>query len=106
MATTIETKDKHDKTVNVTVKTPAGHAHAFSFKDDVRVSKVIREATDYFVEVGQLEVGEYGVAVIRDGQSIELAPGARLDDYDIADGETLALYPLKPQVDGAVARAL
>ena len=100
MTTTAERNAKKDRTVDVTVKTPAGHAHPFSFKDDSRVSKVIHEATKYFVDTGQLDDGDYGVALIREGRTIELAPGARLDDYDLVDGETLALYPLKPQVDG------
>lgn len=99
MTTTADSKKK-DKTVDVTVKTPAGHAHPFSFKDDSRVSKVIHEATKYFVGTGQLDDGDCGVAVIRKDRTIELAPAARLDDYDIVDGETLTLYPLKPQVDG------
>lgn len=100
MTTTAERNTKRDKTVDVTVKTPAGHAHPFSFKDDSRVSKVIQEATMFFVGAGQLDEGDYGAALLRDGRTTELAPAARLDDYDIADGETLALYPLKPQVDG------
>ncbi len=100
MTTTAASTDKMGKTVDVTVKTPAGHAHPFSFKDDTRVSKVIHEATKYFVGAGRLDDGEYGLALIRDGRTTELAPAARLDDYDVVDGETLALYPLKPQVDG------
>jgi len=98
--TTTESTVKKDKTVDVTIKTPAGHAHGFSFKDDVRVSKVIREALQHFVKAGQLDEGDYGVAVIRHGRAIELALGARLEDYGVIDGETLVLYPLKPQVDG------
>jgi hypothetical protein len=98
-------KDKHDKTLEVVVRTPAGHPHAFSFKRNTRVDKAAREAERYFVAEGQLEAGDYGLALIRDGQSIELADGARLDDYDIIDGDVLALYPKKPQVDGQLAMA-
>lgn len=74
MTTTAASTDKMGKTVDVTVKTPAGHAHPFSFKDDTRVSKVIHEATKYFVGAGRLDDGEYGLALIRDGRTTELAP--------------------------------
>lgn len=100
MTTTAVSNAKKDKTVEVTIKTPAGHAHPFSFKDDSRVSKVIQEATKYFVKAGQLDEGDYGLALIRDRRTTELGPAARLNDYDVVDGDTLALYPLKPQVDG------
>lgn len=94
-----------DKTLDLTVKTPAGHPRQFSFKDDTRVSKVIREAVDQFVAAGELEGGDYGLALVRNGRVDELDAAARLDDYDIVDGDTLALYPKKPQVDGAFAVA-
>jgi hypothetical protein len=100
----MDTKRK-DKTLDLTIRTPAGHPHRFSFKDNTRVSKVIREVVDHFVEAGQLEDGEYGLALIRDGRSEELASAARLDDYDIVDGDTLALYSRRPQVDGQLAIA-
>jgi hypothetical protein len=94
-----------DKTVTVTVKTPAGHAHEFAFKNTARVAKVIREVTDFFVEQHQLVDGDYGLTVIRDGRAEELAPGARLDDYEITDCDTLALIVKGPQVDGDFALA-
>ena len=89
-----------DKTLEVTVRTPAGHPYEFSFKDNTRVSKAARVATDHFVHEGLLEPGDYGLALIREGRVEELADGARLDDFDIVDGDTFALYPKKPQVDG------
>ncbi|MDX6297731.1 MAG: hypothetical protein QOI51_1588 [Nocardioidaceae bacterium] len=89
-----------DNTLELTVRTPAGHPFEFCFKDDTRVSKAAREATDHFVHVGLLEAGAYGLALIRGGRIDELADGARLDDFNIVDGDILALYPKKPQVDG------
>jgi hypothetical protein len=101
----IDDKDKYDKTLEVTVRTPAGHPQEFSFKHNSRVEKAAREAERYFVAHGQIEAGDYGLALIRDGRIVELADGARLDDYDIVDGDVLALFPKKPQVDGQFAAA-
>jgi hypothetical protein len=98
------TKSK-GKTVEVTVRTPAGHLHEFTFNDDERVSKATREAVEYFVRTGELADGDYGLALIRDGRTLELAPGARLDDYDVVDRDTLTLYNKRPQVDGQCACA-
>lgn len=100
----MDTKHK-DKTLDITIKTPAGHPNQFSFKGSTRVSKVIREAVGHFVDAGKLEEGDYGLALVHDGRVEELTPGAQLDDYDIVDCDRLALYPKKPQVDGHVAIA-
>lgn len=99
------TRRPDDKTLEVTVRTPAGHPHKFSFRDNTRVSKAAREATEHFVDKGLLEAADYGLALIRDGRVEELADGARLDDFGIVDGDTLALYPRKPQVDGQLPLA-
>jgi len=94
-----------DKTLEVTVRTPAGHPQGFSFKDNTRVSKAARDAVDYFVGKGQVEASDYGLALIREGRVEELADGARLGDFGIVDGDVLALYPKKPQVDGQMPLA-
>ena len=73
----MDTKQK-DKTLDITIKTPAGHPNQFSFKSDTRVSKVIREVVEHFVDAGQLEEGDYGLALVREGRVDELALGARL----------------------------
>jgi hypothetical protein len=101
----MDTTKSKGKTVEVIVRTPAGHPHEFTFKDNERVSKATREAVEHFVRTGELADGDYGLALIRDGRTVELAPGARLDDYDIIDGDTLALYNKRPQVDGQYALA-
>ena len=101
-----DTRDERDDEIlEVTVRTPAGHPQKFSFKENTRVSKAAREATEHFVGRGLLEAGDYGLALIRDGRVDELADGARLDDFGIVDGDTLALFPKKPQVDGGLAVA-
>jgi hypothetical protein len=96
----MDVTESKDKTVEVNVRTPAGHPYEFTFKDHERVSEATREAVRHFVAAGELAVGDYGLALIRDGRSIELAPGARLDDYNIGHGDTLALFNKRPQVDG------
>jgi hypothetical protein len=101
----MDTTKSKGKTFEVTVRTPAGHPYEFTFKDNERVSKVTREAVGHFVGTGEIADGDYGLALIRDGRTIELAPGARLDDYSIIDGDTLALYNKRPQVDGQYALA-
>jgi hypothetical protein len=101
----MDTAKSESKSVEVTVRTPAGHPHEFTFKMNERVSKATGEAVEHFVRTGELADGEYGTALIRDGRTIELAPGARLDDYDIVECDTLALYNKRPQVDGQYALA-
>lgn len=98
-------KEEKDHKLEVTVRTPAGHPHKFTFNDHERVEKATNEAVEHFVRTGELAVGEYGLALIRDGRTIELASGARLDDFDIVDGDVLALYNKRPQVDGHGALA-
>ena len=96
----MDTTKSKGKTIEVTVRTPAGHPDEFTFKVNERVSKATREAVEHFASTRELADGDYGLALIRDGRTIELASGARLDDYDIVDGDTLALYNKRPQVDG------
>ena len=69
------------------------------------MSKATGEAVDHFVGTGELADGDYGLALIREGRTIELAPGARLDDYDVVDDDILALYNKRPKVDGRYAPA-
>jgi hypothetical protein len=95
---------KH-KTITVTIRTPAGHPHEFTFELSVRVGEVIDVAVAYFVAAGQLATGNYGLAVIRHGRAEDMADGARLEDYGIDSREVLALTVKGPQVDGLVAVA-
>jgi hypothetical protein len=54
----------------------------------------------YFVAAGQLADGDYGLALLRDGQATELTDSGRLEDYGIERDEVLALFARGPQVDG------
>jgi hypothetical protein len=92
--------DKRDKRVDVTVRTPAGHSAPFTFKANERADKVVRVAVDHFVTQGQLAAGDYSLAVVRDGDAVDLADAGRLDDYAIVDGDVLVLISKAPQVDG------
>ncbi len=92
--------DKADKHVDVTVRTPAGHTAPFKFKSNERADKVVRVAVDQFVLQGQLAAGDYSLAVVRDGDAVDLADAGRLDDYGIVDGDVLVLISKAPQVDG------
>ena len=92
---------KPDKTLDVTVRTPAGVPASFEFKDNTRIDKVIRVAVEHFVAEDQLAPdGRYGLILVRDGAATELADAGRLDDYDVIDGDELHLVNRDPQVDG------
>lgn len=92
--------DKGDKQLDVTVRTPAGHSAPFTFKANERADKVVRVAVAEFVSQGQLDDGDYSLAVVRNGQAVDLADAGRLDDYGIVDGDVLVLISKAPQIDG------
>ncbi|MCC6174059.1 MAG: hypothetical protein IT305_02040 [Chloroflexi bacterium] len=86
--------------ITVTIRTPAGNSHTFEVKPHDRVDKTVRTAVEYFVEHGQLAQGQYGLALVRDGQATEMVDSGRLEDYGIKAGDTLHLITKDPQVDG------
>lgn len=92
--------DKPDKTLSVTVRTPAGASHPFHLKDNTRADKAIRTSVDHFVGTGELAEGDYGLALARDGAAAPLADDARLDEAGVVDGDVLHLTNKGPQVDG------
>ena len=79
------------ETITVTIRTPAGIGHDFEVRGHDRVDQAIRTAVDYFVARLHLAVGNYGLAVIRERQAVEMPDTARLDDFDVVDGDVLAL---------------
>ena len=93
-------KDKPDKAVAVTIRTPGNIPGTFEVREHDRVDKVAREAADFFVGRNELAAGAYGLAVIRDGEGVEMNDAARLEDYDVVDGDELHLINRAPQVDG------
>lgn len=93
-------KDKPDKAVTVTIRTPGNIPGTFEVREHDRVDKVAREAVDFFVGRSELAAGAYSLAVIRDGKGVEMNDAARLEDYDVIDGDELHLVNRAPQVDG------
>ncbi len=94
------TAQEHRHTIEVVIRTPAGAEHRFEVHRHDRVDKTVRTAVTYFVAAGQLVDGDYGLALLRDGQATELTDSGRLDDYGIDRDEVLALFARGPQVDG------
>jgi hypothetical protein len=92
--------ERGNQRITVTIRTPAGTPHEFDVRTHDRVSKVTREAVDYFIGQNQLQAGNYGLAVVRDGRATAMTDSGRLEDYDVTDGETLALFTKDPQADG------
>jgi hypothetical protein len=93
-------KPGQNKTISVTIKTPAGIGSSFNVHPHDRVDKTTRTAADHFVSTNQLAAGNYGLAVIRNGVGDDMTAAARLEDYDVIEGDELHLINLDPQVDG------
>ena len=93
--------DKNDKTFAVTVRATNGATWETEFKENEKVSKVIKEALAHFVAEGAMAQGDYRLVLIVNGQAQPaLAEDAKLEDTAVADGALLALVPRDPQVDG------
>jgi hypothetical protein len=89
-----------DDGTEVIIRTPAGAGAPFVARSHDRVAKLTREAIDYFATRGLLADGEYDLALVREsGETLELLSSARLEDYEIGEGDTLHLLPKAPQVD-------
>lgn len=93
-------KDKPDQTLTVVIRTPGNTPEHFELRGHDRVDKATREAVTYFVGRNELVAGDYGMALVRDGEGLELNDAGRLEDYDIVDGDELHLINRVPQVDG------
>lgn len=96
----VHDKPRPNKIVTVVVRTPGNIPATFEFHAHDRIDKVIRDAVAYFVGRNELSAGEYGLALVRDGEGVELNDAGRLEDYDIVDGDELHLINRAPQVDG------
>jgi hypothetical protein len=111
-----ESVEPHRRTVHVTVRTPAGAAGEFDYQGDELVISAVNTAVEYFVTRAQptsrpparsapsierqLAPGDYGMTVVRHGESTDMTDTSKLDDYGIVDGDELHLINEKPQVDG------
>jgi hypothetical protein len=97
----LEKQEKKDKTLSVTVRATNGATWDTEFKQNTKVSKVIREALDHFIADGAMADGDYRLVLVVDGQAQPPLPeDAKLEDTDVEDGALLALVPRDPQVDG------
>lgn len=93
--------DKKDKTFSVTVRATNGATWETEFKENEKVSKVIRASLDHFIAEGAMSEGDYRLALIVDGQAQPPLPeDAKLEDTAVKDRALLALTPRDPQVDG------
>jgi hypothetical protein len=91
---------KPDKSLDVAVRTPSGASAAFTFGHNTKVAEATRVSVDHFVDNGEMTDGDYGLALARDGQAIELDPKDQLDEVGVIDGDVLHIINKKPQVDG------
>ena len=90
----------NEHTFELPVRTPAGASNEFHVHSSELVVEVISAAVTHFVNRNELAAGDYGLAVIRDGQAMPMADTSRLSEYDITDEDVLVLVPEAPQVDG------
>ena len=86
--------------LRVTVRTPAGVPHDFDFREEELVAEAAAKAIAHFVDKHELESGDYGLELVRDGTATDLLDTNTLRDYEVKDGDVLHLIPEKPQVDG------
>jgi hypothetical protein len=96
----VEQPDAEHGHFEVPVRTPAGASHHFAVRPEELVATVVAAAIAYFVGKNELAAGDYGLAVIRDGQAEPMADTSRLSEYGITDQDVLVLVPEAPQVDG------
>ena len=88
------------KAISVTIRTPAQIGHVFEVSPHDRVDKTARTAVKYFVGQGQLSDGNYGLALVREGQATLMTDSGRIEDYAVVEGDTLNLIAKEPEVDG------
>lgn len=96
----VEYHDDLQRDVQVTIRTPAGASNTFCLNAEDLVAQAISVAITNFVARNELAPGDYSLAIVRNGRAEDLADTSRLDEYDITDGDVLALVSEKPQVDG------
>ena len=93
--------DKKDKTFSVTVRATNGATWETDFKQNEKVSKVIKQSLDHFIAEGAMSQGDYRLVLIVNGQAQPPLPeDAKLEETNVEDGSLLALVPREPQVDG------
>lgn len=91
---------QHADTVTVTLFAPNNAHHEFTVEAGERVDKLARTAVDFFVDSGQMQPADCGLAVVRDGVATPLDDASRLDEDGIHTGAELKLIVKKPKTDG------
>lgn len=94
-------EDNDRDKIDVKIKTPAGHSAEFDINTDWTVDEVIKKAEEHFVDLGQLQAGDYNLVLInQDGTTVQLAGSAKVEESGIKHDAELALVLAVPQVDG------
>jgi len=84
----------------VTVRTPAGFTSAFAIVPEEGVASLIRRSVDYFASRKELEGDKFGLALIRDGESVPLERDKDFGTYGLIEGDVLHLVSEQPYIDG------
>lgn len=92
--------DQHTDTISVIVFAPNNAHHEFTVAATERVDKLARTAVAFFVEHGQMQPADCGLAVVHDGVATPLDDASRLDEDGIHSGAKLKLLVKKPKTDG------
>jgi hypothetical protein len=91
---------QHADTITVIVFAPNNAQHEFTVAADERVDKLAWTAVAFFVDSGQMQPADCGLAVVDDGVAIPLDDASGLDEDGIRSGAKLKLIVKKPKTDG------
>ena len=100
MSTTVPEDRQGHEPIKVVVRTPAGASRLFTFDRHELGANAVATSIDYFVAKHEIEPGDYGLELVREGQATPIPDTARLSDFDIRDEDQLHLITERPQVDG------
>lgn len=70
------------------------------FGGNQKVAVVRKAAERHFIDGGEMAPGDYVLALLVDGNLVDLADSVKLEDVPVPTGSVLALLPRNPQVDG------
>ena len=93
--------DRHADTITVTVLAPNNANHEFNVEAPERVVQAARTAVDFFVDSGQMQPADCGLALVSDGVATPLDDASRLDEDGVRTGAKLKLLVKKPKTDGS-----
>jgi hypothetical protein len=101
MADPMTESGRSGRTIAVMVFAPSNAHHDFDARTNERADELARTAVRLFVEKGQMQPAECGLALIRDGIAIPLDDASRLNEDGVGNGSKLKLIVKKPKTDGA-----